>query len=374
MFLTKTNTIFTANNTGNKRVRTFIWQQKGWPYLTWNNKELSYVLGEVRNRQGRLAGKTSLLGIDLKKETLLNAISKEIIQSAALEGKVLDEPLVRVSVLKCLKISKLKQALDADPAVDQIVQVTTDALLNYKQPITEERIFKWKKALTQSDKVPYYRNAMIETPINPDAGHFYIQDSLLIPIEMKRFIQWINTVHAIDPVIKAGVSHLRFAFIHPFDDGNGQIARTISDIFLTRADDHPQRLFSLSSQIYKQKEIYEEVFRNAQKGSLDITEWLMWFLYCLETALIEAESSLTRVLEKSKFWEKYRLMRLNERQIKMINLLWDTHEKQKITTSYWAKMNDCSPDTALRDIQDLIDKKILHKKNSGGRSTSYELN
>lgn len=351
----------------------FIWQQKGWPYLTWNNKELSYILGEVRNRQGRLAGKTSLLGIDLKKDMLLNAISKEVLLSTALEGKELNEPSVHISVLKHLSISNFKNSLDVDPEIDQIVQVTTDALLNYKQPVTEERIFKWKKALSQCDKEPYYRNAMVNNPINLATGHFYIQDSSLIPSEMKRFIKWINTDHATDPVIKAGVSHLRFVFIHPFDEDNGRIARTLSDIFLTRADDHPQRLFCLSAQIYKQKEIYEEVLKNAQKGNLDITEWLIWFLYCLETALIEAENSLTRVLEKSKFWEKYRLMRLNDRQIKMINLLWEENSKSQITSSYWANINLCSPDTALRDIQDLIDKKILHKKNSGGRSTSYEL-
>lgn len=354
-------------------MQAFIWQQKGWPYLTWNNKELSYILGEVRNRQGRLAGKTSLLGADLKKDALLDAISKEIILSATLEGKTLDAPSVRISVSKQMDITAFKRTFDVDPEIDQIVQVTTDALLNYQQPITEERIFKWKKALSCSEREPEYRNTMTGTPINLDTGHFYIQDTSLIPSEMKRFLQWSNTKHATDPVIKAGVAHLRFAFIHPFDEDNGHIARTLSDVFLTQADDHPQRLFCLSAQIYKQKEIYEEVLKNAQKGNLDITEWLMWFLYCLETALIEAENSLTRILEKSKFWEKYRLMRLNDRQIKMINLLWDGTSKT-LTTSYWANLNSCSPDTALRDIQDLIEKKILHKKSSGGRSTSYELN
>lgn len=374
MFLLKTNTIFAANTTGNS-VQTFIWQQKGWPYLTWNNKELSYILGEVRNRQGRLAGKTSLLGADLKKDVLLDAITKEVVSSAALEGNILDNLSVRISVSKQMNISALKKAFDTDSEINQIVQVTTDALLNYKKPITEDRIFKWKKALRKSsiDDIEY-RNTMIGTPVNTNTGgHFYIQDSSLIPGEMKRFIQWINTAHAIDPVIKAAVSHLRFVFIYPFNEDNGQIARTISDVFLTRADDHPERLFCISEQIYKQKDTYEEVLKNAQKGNLDITEWLMWFLYNLETALIEAENSLTRILEKSKFWEKYRLMRLNERQIKMINLLWDKNNKI-FTTSYWANINDCSPDTALRDIQDLIDKKILHKKSSGGRSTSYELN
>ena len=353
-------------------MHTYIWQQKGWPYLTWNNKELSYILGEVRNRQGRLAGKTSLLGADLKKDALLDAISKEIIQSAALEGKTLDVTSVRISVSKQMDITAFKRTFDTDPEIDQIVQVTTDALLNYQQPVTEERIFKWKKALSYSNKEPDYRNTMSGSPIDIDTGHFYIQDTSLIPSEMKRFLQWINTKHATDPVIKAGVAHLRFAFIHPFDEDNGQIARTLSDVYLTHADDHPQRLFCLSAQIYKQKDSYEEVLRNAQKGNLDITEWLMWFLYSLETALIEAEHSLTRVLEKSKFWEKYRLMRLNDRQVKMINLLWEGNYI-KLTTSYWANVNQCSPDTALRDIQDLIDKKILRKKSSGGRSTSYEL-
>ncbi|MDR3269575.1 MAG: DUF4172 domain-containing protein [Tannerella sp.] len=351
---------------------TYIWQQQGWPYLTWNIKELSYVLGEARNRQGRLAGKVSLLGLDLKKEILLHSITMDVIKSAELEGKLLDEAMVNTSVARQLKLN-LPGSPETNPAIDRMVQVCTDALLNYYQPVTEKRIFDWKKALSASGQDAEYRNALTSETTNTQTGDLHMQDSSLIPDEMKRFLKWINTIHPTDPVIKAGVAHLRLTFIHPFDEDNGQIARTLTDLFLTRADNSPQRLYSLSAQIYRQRDVYTRVMKKAQNGSLDITEWLMWFLYCFETALIEAENALTRVLEKSKFWEKYRLMRLNERQVKMINLLWEGLN-DNLTSSCWANINLCSPDTALRDIQDLISKKILYKKNSGGRSTSYALN
>ena len=352
---------------------TYIWQQKGWPYLTWNNKELSYVLGEVRNRQGRLAGKASLLGIDLKKEVLLDSITNDIVNSSELDGKILDFNLVRSSVAGHLNINLSNHKIK-DPIIEQLVNVTIDALSNYRQPVTEERIFKWKKAFGATNKnhsnTVIYRNSRVIS----NGSNLYSYDSLLISEEIHRFIKWMNTMHPIDPVLKAGIAHLRFLFIRPFEDDNGLIARSLMDIYLTRADDQPKRLFSLSAQMCKQKDAYNHIIHQAHlKTNLDITEWLMWFLYCLETALIEAENSLKRILEKSKFWEKYRLMRLNERQVKMINLLWEGLDNN-LTSSYWANINLCSPDTALRDIQDLIDKKVLYKKDGGGRSTSYELN
>ena len=354
-------------------METYIWQQKGWPYLTWNNKELSYVLGEIRNRQGRLAGKASLLGMDLKKEVLLDSISRDVIKSSELEGKRLDENLVLSSVAGHLNIS-MSNLPAKDPLIEQIVNVTIDALSNYRQPVTEERIFQWKKAFSATNKCHSdtvgYRNARIDAK----GSNLYTYDSLLISEEIQRFMKWMNTVHPIDPVLKAGIAHLRFLFIRPFEEDNGLIARSLMNIFLTRADDQPKRLFSLSAQMCRQKEAYNHIIRQAhQHNNLDITEWLMWFLYCLEAALIEAENSLKRILEKSKFWEKYRLMRLNDRQVKMINLLWEGLDNN-LTSSYWANINLCSPDTALRDIQDLIDKKVLYKKDGGGRSTSYELN
>jgi Fic family protein len=313
--------------------------------------------------------------MDLKKEALLHTITTDVIKSAELEGHVLDMNQVRASVAHQLKID-LSGRVELNPAIDRIVQVVTDVLINYRQPVSENRIFKWKKALSAPDATASgqidYRNASVEMPDDANAGPLYIPNSLLIPDEMSRFVKWFNTNHPTDPVIKAGVAHLRFTFIHPFDRDNGQIARALTDLFLTRADNVPQRFFSLSAQICRQKERYHQVLRKAQKGNLDITEWLMWFLYCLEAALINAENQLTHVVEKSKFWEKYRLIRLNERQVKMINLLWEGIDVN-LTSSYWAKLNACSSDTALRDIQDLIDKKILDKKDRGGRSTSYRL-
>jgi len=352
---------------------SFIWQQKGWPFLTWNNKELSYVLGDVRNRQGRLAGKSGLLGLDIKKEILLNSISNDIVKSFSLEGKTLDDDTVQSSVAGHLNI-KLPSLPQKDPLIEQIVNVTIDALSNYRQPITEDRIFKWKKAFSTVSHNHAEQTGYRPLVENMQGSMLYSYDSSLIANEMTRFIRWMNTAHPIDPVIKAGVALLRFLFIMPFEEDNGLISRSLMDVFLTRADDQPKRIFCMSAQMCDQQEAYKHALSQAHLNkNLDITEWLIWFLYCLETALINAENSLTRILEKSKFWERYRLMRLNERQVKMINMLWEGLEGN-LTSSYWANVNYCSPDTALRDIQDLIDKNILYKKDGGGRSTSYELN
>ena len=352
---------------------TYIWEQKGWPYLTWNYKELSYVLGEIRNRQGRLAGKASVLGLDLKKEILLDSITADIVKSSELEGKILDENQVRSSVAGHLHMNRPNLPAK-NLLIEQIVDVTIDTLSNYRRPVTEERIFLLKKIFGAIDKNPFNEVSYRQDRINPSGNNLYTYNSLPISEEMKRLIKWMNTAHPIDPVLKAGIAHLRFLFIRPFDEDNGQIARSLMDIFLTRADDQPKRLFNLSAQMCKQKEAYHHITHQTRLNTnLDITEWLLWYLYCLEMALIEAENSLTRILEKSKFWEKYRLMRLNDRQVKMINLIWEGLDNN-LTSSYWANINLCSPDTALRDIQDLIDKKILYKKDGGGRSTSYELN
>jgi Fic family protein len=337
-------------------------------------KELSCVLGEVRNRQGRLAGKASLLGADLKRELLFNSIALDVVKSAELEGVALDADAVLASVARQLNSdASAGRAEIVDPLADPAVQVHADVLFNCALPVTEERLFKWKRALSATRGEAAYRNTLLYEMSSGTSGYLYIQDSYPVSEEMKRFIQWMNTIHPTDPVIKAGVACLRMSLIRPFDEDNGRIARALSDMFLTRADNSPQRLYSLSSQICSRKEMYHDVMKNMRNGNLDITEWLRWYLYCLETELEETENSLTRILEKSKFWERYRLIRLNERQVKMINLLWEGMD-DKLTSSCWATVNFCSPDTALRDIQDLIQKNILRKRNSGGRSTSYALN
>jgi Fic family protein len=346
-------------------MNTYLRKQKEWPYLTWDDKELSSVLGEVRNRQGLLTGKVSLLGLDLKHKALLDTLTMDILQSVALEGVYLNEPQVRTSVARHLHI-RIANGVEYNPVIDAVVQTAMDVLTNYRQPIDEGRIFRWKRAFgaLYEEAEGHSPSAEVQYPNTPDA--------LRIEGEMNRFIRWFNTVHQTDPVIKAGVALLRLILIRPFEKENGPMARTLADLLLTRADNSPFRFFSLSAQLFKQKENYHRMLKKAQNGSPDITEWLTWFLYCLYTALTEAESLLTHVVAKSKFWEKYRLIRLNDRQVKMINLLWDGIDAN-LTSSYWAKLNACSSDTALRDIQDLIKKQILCKKNRGGRSTAYEL-
>ncbi len=202
--------------------------------------------------------------------------------------------------------------------------------------------------------------------------HYQVPDSDDIPFQMKLFLDWVNDDQKIDPVLKAAIAHLWFVTIHPFDDGNGRIARSIMDLFLARADEMPHRFYSMSAEIRKLRKGYYEILEKTQKGGVDITGWLEWFLDCLEAALVNTEKSISTVLRKAVFWDRYRLVSMNERQIKMVNLLWDGFDG-KLTSSKWAKITKCSADTALRDIQDLMTKGVLHKTDEGGRSTNYEL-
>ena len=347
----------------------YIWKQQGWPYLRWNVKELSYISGEVRCRQGRLAGKISVLKEDLKEELFLNAITLDVLKSSELDGMMLDEKAVTLSVAQQLKLGAVG-AEQVDPLVDRIVGVTADVLLHHDRPLTEARLLNWKKALSALDtEEAVYRT---ETGKTCSSEYFQTQDFSQLSDEINRYVSWFNTAHPVDPALKAGVAHLRLHLIRPFDKDNGRIARTLTDLLLAHSDNSSQRFYSLSSQICKQRETYRRVTRKVQNGNPDITEWLTWFLYCFETELTETEQSLTRTLERLKFREKYSLISLNERQVKMIHLLWEDADV-RLTSSYWADVNTCSPDTALRDIQDLIRKKILHKKSGGGRSTSYAL-
>lgn len=202
--------------------------------------------------------------------------------------------------------------------------------------------------------------------------HYQASDSSDVPYQMKLFLEWANDHQQIDPVLKAAIAHVWFVTIHPFDDGNGRISRTITDLFLARADEMPHRFYSMSTEIRKQRKTYYEMLEKTQKGGLDITDWIEWFLNCLEAALLGTEKSVDTVLQKAAFWDKHRLVAMNERQIKMMNALWDGFDG-KLTSSKWGKMTKCSPDTALRDIQDLINKGLLRKMDEGGRNTNYEL-
>lgn len=362
--------------------KSYIWEHNGWPYLTWDNKELSPLLGEVRNKQGQLTGKISTLGDDLKKKTLHTISVSEIMASAWIEGKILEEEQVLITTGQYF--SKKKFHLSAtDDISTGASQVFMDTLYNYKDAITAERLFLWKHAF--DGKIDYDSAAMEwrETDnfldLSARKPTERKMEYLKIPIpahtanEMNAFLTWVNTVHPTDPVIKAGVAYLRFLLIRPFESDNGRIARSIANLFLSRADNLPERFYSISSQIEHDRKQYNEILVQTQTGTLDITEWLRWFLFCLEDALIHAEEALMRVMSKSRFFDKHRLVSFNERQLNTLNLLWDGFDS-KLSSSVWASINKCSPDTALRDIQDLISKKILRKEYAGGRSTSYCLN
>lgn len=374
--------IFTAKYTENMK-SIYIWQQTDWPDFTWDDAKLSYKLGRVRGLQGRLVGRMSALGFDLKNSAMLDALTADITKSSEIEGEILNVDQVRSSVARHLGI-EIEGLPEADRYIDGVVQVMIDATQNYMQPLTAERFFNWHAALFPTGRSGVYKITVADwrqgaEPMQVISGamgkekiHYQAPDSDHVPYQMKLFLEWVNGNQKIDPVLKAAIAHLWFVTIHPFDDGNGRISRTITDLFLARADEMPHRFYSMSAEIRKQRKRYYEMLEKTQKGSLDITNWLEWFLDCLEAALLDTEKSISTILQKAAFWDKYRLVSMNERQIKMVNLFWDGFDG-KLTSSKWAKITKCSPDTALRDIQDLITKGVFRKTDEGGRSTNYEL-
>lgn len=361
----------------------YIWQQTEWPNFTWDDTKLSYKLGKVRGLQGKLVGKMSALGFDLKNSAMLDTLTADITKSSEIEGEILNSDQVRSSVARHLGL-ETEGLPEADRYVDGVVQLMMDATQNYMNPLTDDRLFNWHAALFPTGRSGIYKITVadwrqgvepmqvISGPMGKEKVHYQAPDSDNIPFQMKLFLEWANDNQKIDPVLKAAIAHLWFVTIHPFDDGNGRLARTIMDLFLARADEMPHRFYSMSTEIRKQRKGYYEILEKTQKGSLDITGWLEWFLDCLEAALINTEKSISSVLQKAAFWDKYRLVPMNERQIKMINLLWDGFDG-KLTSTKWGKITKCSADTALRDIQDLITKGVLCKTGEGGRSTNYEL-
>lgn len=361
----------------------YIWQQKEWPDFTWEDSRLSFKLGKVRGLQGKLVGKMSALGFDLKNGAMLDTLTADITKSSEIEGEILNRDQVRSSVARHLGI-ETEGLPEADRYVDGVVQLMLDATQNYMQPLTDERLFNWHAALFPTGRSGAYKITVADwrqgtEPMQVISGamgkekvHYQAPDSDNVPYQMKMFLDWANDDQKIDPVLKAAIAHLWFVTIHPFDDGNGRMARTIMDLFLARADEMPHRFYSMSAEIRKQRKGYYEILEKTQKGGLDITDWLEWFLDCLEAALIDTEKSISTVLQKAIFWDKHRLVPMNERQIKMVNLLWDGFDG-KLTSSKWGKITKSSADTALRDIQDLIVKGVLRKTDEGGRSTNYEL-
>ncbi len=365
-------------------MKQFIYHNKEWPNFYWDSDSLVFTLGKVRNLQGRLNGKMESLGFKLKGEATLKTLTLNVLKSSEIEGEILISEVVRSSIARHLRMD-IQGLIPSDRNTDGVVEMMLDATQNYREPIDPDRLFGWHASLFPGGRSGMYKIKVgdwredITGPVQVVSGamgkekvHFQAPDLSTIPGEMEAFINWINRDQPLDPVIKAGIAHLWFITIHPFDDGNGRIARALSDMLLARADGSVQRYYSMSAQIRLERKDYYTILENTQKGNLDITSWLTWFLNCLQNAVESAEEILSNVIFKDTFWRKNISTSLNDRQKKMLNIILDGFEG-KLNSSKWAKINKTSTDTALRDIQDLIEKNILEKEESGGRSTSYRL-
>jgi Fic family protein len=362
----------------------YIHQHKNWPRFHWDKAKVAELLTTVRYRQGRLIGHMEALGFALREEAMLQTLTQEVIKSSEIEGEVLDQDQVRSSLARRLGID-IAGSVQADRHVEGVVEMMVDATQNFQQPLTEERLFGWHAALFPTGRSGMHRITVgawrsgergpmqvVSGSIGKEKVHFEAPGAAKVPEEMTRFLEWLNTNNDHDPVLKAAIAHLWFVTIHPFEDGNGRIARAIADMQLARADESPQRFYSMSTQIRKERKDYYEILEATQKGALDIMPWLTWFLHCLDRAFLGTNDILSNVLLKARFWEKQASVGLNNRQKLIINRMLNGIEG-KMTSSKWAKIAKCSKETAIRDIQDLISKNIMIKEEAGGRSTSYVL-
>lgn len=366
-------------------MKAYIYQQTDWPNFRWDNDKIIHLLGSVRHLQGKLVGKMEGLGFDLKNEANLETLSLDVVTSSDIEGEKLNRNQVRSSVARHLGL-EIAGLVHSDRNVDGVVEMMMDAIVHSDKDLTKERLLDWQSSLFPSGRSGLYKiitgnwrddstgpMQVVSGPLGREKIHYQAPPARIVDQEMSRLLDWFNGEHNLDPVLKASLTHLWFVTIHPFEDGNGRIARALTDMILTRADGIKQRFYSMSSQIRKERKEYYHILEKTQKGSLNVTEWIIWFLNCLYHAMLSADKVLVRVLHKQAFWNKHTGKTLNDRQIKMLNRILDGFEG-KVTSSKWAKIMKCSSDTALRDIQDLVGKEMLKKEQAGGRSTSYVIN
>ncbi len=363
----------------------YIHQLPQWPQFMWDQDAVAPLLAGVRYKQGRLLGRMESLGFPLQVQASLTTLTLDVLKSSEIEGEILNADAVRSSVARRLGV-ELAGLPPADRYTDAVVQMMLDATQHNEQPLSAERLFGWQSALFPTGMSGLYkivvggwRNNTPDDPMQVVSGaigrekiHFVAPESARLETEMKHFINWFNEDRKMDPVLKAAVAHLWFVTIHPFDDGNGRLARALTDMQLARADGTRQRFYSMSAQIRKERNDYYDILENTQKGSLNITDWVTWFFNCLDRSLGASMDHLQTVLQKARFWEKHAGTPLNERQQALLNKLLDGFEG-KLTSSKWAKLAKTSQDTALRDIQDLVNKNMLAKDSAGGRSTGYLL-
>ena len=362
----------------------YIWARPDWPTLTWRDGSIATPLAAVRHDQGRLIGRMESLGFKLREEAVLQTLTQDVLKTSEIEGEALDATQVRSSLARRLGID-IGALPPTDRNVEGIVEVMLDATRNYTAPLTAERLFNWHAALVPTGRSGMTRITVgawrldeegpmqvVSGPYGREKVHYQAPAADRLADEMHAFLAWLESPADHDAVIKAALAHLWFVTIHPFDDGNGRIARAIADMALARSEGSPQRFYSMSAEIRQRRKGYYDILEKTQKAGMDITAWLAWFLDCLDGAITRSENELQHVLTKARFWEEHRETPLNDRHRLMLNKLIDGFEG-KLTSSKWALIAKCSQDTALRDIEALIGLEILEKEPAGGRSTSYAL-
>lgn len=363
----------------------YIYNHPNRPHFEWNNAKLLPLLSYVRNRQGKLIGKMGALGFELQNEANLEILTLDITKSTEIEGEFLDKEQVRSSIARRLGLD-IPGLVHAERNVDGIVDLMLDATKNYDKELTKERLFSWHAALFPTGQSGMYKiitggwrddstgpMQVVSGALGKEKIHYQAPPAAQLENEMRIFIDWFNLEQENDLVLKSAIAHLWFVTLHPFEDGNGRMARALSDMLLARSDEQSYRFYSMSTQIQKEQNSYYEILEKTQQGDLDITNWLEWYLNCLLHAIENSEKILEKIMIKHSFWAENSQVTLNERQRKILNMLMDDFEGV-LNTSKWAKIGKCSQDTALRDIQDLMKKGILVKSRQGGRSTNYELN
>jgi Fic family protein len=363
---------------------TYIWQAGDWPSWRYDLAALAGPLAQVSRAQGLLIGRLADVGLALRDQASLAALTEDVVKTSEIEGEMLNVDSVRSSIARRLGV-EIGALAPVDRHVEGVVDMVLDATAHCEAPVSRERLLGWHAALFPTGysglariKVGEWRDdaggpmQVVSGPIGRRRVHFEAPPAERLKTEIRRFLDWLNGTSSQPPLIKAGLGHLWFVTLHPFDDGNGRIARAIGDLLLARADGSPHRFYSLSAQIQRERNAYYDILERTQKRSLEVTEWLAWFLDALHRSVDQAQQTLDAVLVKSRFWQRWATTPLNERQVKLLNRLLDGFEG-KLTSSKWAAIAKCSPDTALRDITDLLERGVLRRSEAGGRSTSYEL-
>ena len=363
----------------------YLHHSKDWPNFKWDTDTLLPYVSKVRDLQGRLLGRMEGMGFELRKEAVLETITEDVVRTSEIEGELLNPLEVRSSVARRLGMD-ISGLPNASRDVEGVVEMMLDATQKYKEALTKDRLCGWHAALFPTGRSGMHKITVgdwrgdkggpmqvVSGPLGREKVHYTAPDASRLEAEMNAFIDWYNSDTTMEPVIKSAIAHLWFVSIHPFDDGNGRIARAIADNQLARADRTNQRFYSMSAELMKSKNGYYNILETTQKGSIDVSQWLVWYFERLTEALEATDEALSKILVKAKFWELHKTTQFNERQVEMINKLQGDFVG-KLHTSKWAKMTKVHRDTALRDIQDLIEKGVLLESGEGGRSTNYVLN